>query len=125
MPERGKPQRQRSFSHPPTRPTPARSVAHSHPLLAHPCPTCGRCNIDLFSISEKVEEALLGRKTPVKIAIMGCVVNGPGEAREADIGIAGGDGIGILFEKGKVVKKFPEEQLVEVLLAAINAFEKK
>ena len=89
------------------------------------CPTCGRCNIDLFSISEKVEEALLGRKTPVKIAIMGCVVNGPGEAREADIGIAGGNGIGILFEKGKVVKKFPEEQLVEVLLTAIDAFEKK
>ncbi|SCY54033.1 flavodoxin-dependent (E)-4-hydroxy-3-methylbut-2-enyl-diphosphate synthase [Desulfoluna spongiiphila] len=89
------------------------------------CPTCGRCNIDLFSIVEQVEQALLGRKTPVKIAIMGCVVNGPGEAREADIGVAGGHGIGILFEKGKVVKKFPEDQLVEVLLAAIDAFEKK
>ncbi len=89
------------------------------------CPTCGRCNIDLFSISERVETALIGCRTPVKIAIMGCVVNGPGEAREADIGIAGGNGIGILFEKGKVVKKFPEAQIVEVLLDAIAAFEKR
>ena len=89
------------------------------------CPTCGRCNIDLFSISEQIENALIGCKTPVKIAIMGCVVNGPGEAREADIGVAGGNGIGILFEKGKVVKKFPEEQLVEVLLSAIQAFEER
>ena len=89
------------------------------------CPTCGRCNIDLFSIVETVEQALIGCTTPVKIAIMGCVVNGPGEAREADIGIAGGHGIGILFNKGEVVKKFPEDQLVEVLLEAIKEFEAK
>jgi (E)-4-hydroxy-3-methylbut-2-enyl-diphosphate synthase len=61
---------------------------------------------------------------PIKIAIMGCVVNGPGEAREADIGIAGGNGTGILFRKGKVVKKFPEEKLVEVLMAEVAAYQK-
>lgn len=87
------------------------------------CPTCGRTSIDLFKISETVEEALKNSLVPIKIAIMGCVVNGPGEAREADIGIAGGDGIGILFSKGKVVKKFKEDQLVEVLLAEVRKFE--
>lgn len=87
------------------------------------CPTCGRCNIDLIDIAEKVEKALLTRSSPVKVAIMGCVVNGPGEAREADIGIAGGDGIGILFRKGKVVKKVPQDQLVEVLLKEIDKIE--
>jgi (E)-4-hydroxy-3-methylbut-2-enyl-diphosphate synthase len=87
------------------------------------CPTCGRCNIDLFSVAEQVESALLTCKTPLKIAIMGCVVNGPGEAREADIGIAGGSGVGILFKKGEVVKKFPQEQLVDVLLGAVKEFE--
>jgi (E)-4-hydroxy-3-methylbut-2-enyl-diphosphate synthase len=59
----------------------------------------------------------------VKLAIMGCVVNGPGEAREADIGIAGGNGVGILFKKGKIVKKFPEEKLAEVLLAEVEKYE--
>jgi len=88
------------------------------------CPTCGRCNIELFGIVEQVEKALLSTVAPVKIAIMGCVVNGPGEAREADIGIAGGDGTGILFRKGKVVKKFPQEKLVEVLLAEVREFER-
>ena len=80
------------------------------------CPTCGRCNIDLFSIAENVEKALLEYPHPIKIAIMGCAVNGPGEAKEADIGIAGGDKTGILFKRGKVVKKIPGEKLVEVLL---------
>lgn len=89
------------------------------------CPTCGRCNIDLFGIVEKVEESLMTCLLPVKIAIMGCVVNGPGEAREADVGIAGGDGIGILFIQGKVVKKFPQEQLVDVLLKEVAALEKE
>jgi (E)-4-hydroxy-3-methylbut-2-enyl-diphosphate synthase len=89
------------------------------------CPTCGRCNINLFDIAEKVEKAVMFSTVPIKIAIMGCVVNGPGEAREADIGIAGGDGIGILFKKGKVVKKFPQEQLVEVLLSEVAEYEKK
>ncbi|MBU0985722.1 MAG: flavodoxin-dependent (E)-4-hydroxy-3-methylbut-2-enyl-diphosphate synthase [Proteobacteria bacterium] len=89
------------------------------------CPTCGRCKIDLFDIVERIEKALLLKPLPIKLAIMGCVVNGPGEAREADIGIAGGDGTGILFKKGKVIKKFPEEKLVEVLLAEVEKFEKK
>ena len=84
------------------------------------CPTCGRCNIDLFNIVEQVENALISNPLPIKIAIMGCIVNGPGEAREADIGIAGGDGTGILFKKGKVIKKFPQEKLVDVLLKEIK-----
>jgi len=87
------------------------------------CPTCGRCNIDLFRIAEQVEKALLDHSRPVKVAIMGCVVNGPGEAREADVGIAGGDGVGIVFKKGKVVRKVPQERLVEVLLAEVAALE--
>lgn len=88
------------------------------------CPTCGRCNIDLFDIAEKVEKAILLKSVPIKLAIMGCVVNGPGEAREADIGIAGGNGVGILFRKGEIVKKFPEDKLVEVLLSEVEKFEK-
>jgi (E)-4-hydroxy-3-methylbut-2-enyl-diphosphate synthase len=87
------------------------------------CPTCGRCQIDLFSILERVEKALLTKSCPVKVAIMGCVVNGPGEAKEADIGIAGGNGIGILFKKGKIVKKFAQEELVDVLLREVAHFE--
>jgi (E)-4-hydroxy-3-methylbut-2-enyl-diphosphate synthase len=89
------------------------------------CPTCGRCNIDLFGILEKVEKALLTRSLPIKVAIMGCVVNGPGEAREADIGIAGGDGTGILFKKGEVVKTVAQEDLVAVLLGEIAQMEKE
>jgi (E)-4-hydroxy-3-methylbut-2-enyl-diphosphate synthase len=88
------------------------------------CPTCGRTRIDLFGIVERVEQALATSTLPIKIAVMGCVVNGPGEAREADVGIAGGEGIGILFRKGKVVKKFPEDQLVEVLLAEVDRYAK-
>ena len=87
------------------------------------CPTCGRCNIELFSIVEQVEKELMSMVSPIKIAIMGCVVNGPGEAREADIGIAGGDGTGILFRKGKVVKKFPQEKLVDVLRDEVKRYE--
>jgi len=88
------------------------------------CPTCGRCKIDLFNILERVENALLLKPTPIKLAIMGCVVNGPGEAKEADIGVAGGDGTGILFKKGKVIKKFPEDKIVEVLLAEVDKFDR-
>lgn len=88
------------------------------------CPTCGRCNIALFDIVEQVEKALMNTKEPLKIAIMGCVVNGPGEAREVDIGIAGGDGNGVLFRKGKVVKKFAQDKLVEVLLHEVNEYVK-
>ncbi|MBT3310753.1 MAG: flavodoxin-dependent (E)-4-hydroxy-3-methylbut-2-enyl-diphosphate synthase [Desulfobacterales bacterium] len=88
------------------------------------CPTCGRCNIDLFGISERVEKELLSCKKPIKLAIMGCVVNGPGEAKEADIGIAGGDGVGILFKKGRVIRKFPEGELVDVLLKEVEKYDK-
>jgi len=84
------------------------------------CPTCGRCKIALFDIVEQVDKALLTSSLDIKIAIMGCIVNGPGEAKEADIGIAGGDGKGILFKKGRVIKKVPEEKLVEVLLEEIQ-----
>jgi (E)-4-hydroxy-3-methylbut-2-enyl-diphosphate synthase len=89
------------------------------------CPTCGRCGFDLFSVVEAVEKALLTRPVPLKLAIMGCVVNGPGEAREADIGVAGGQGKGILFRRGKVVRKVPQEQLVEVLLAEVDKWERE
>lgn len=88
------------------------------------CPTCGRCNIDLFKIVEDIEKALVNKTEPIKLAIMGCVVNGPGEAKEADLGIAGGNGTGILFKKGKVVKKFPQERLVEVLLKEIEQYDR-
>jgi (E)-4-hydroxy-3-methylbut-2-enyl-diphosphate synthase len=88
------------------------------------CPTCGRTRIDLFGIVERVERALGKLTAPIKIAIMGCVVNGPGEAREADIGVAGGEGVGVLFRKGRVVKKFPEDRLVEVLLEEVASLER-
>ncbi len=87
------------------------------------CPTCGRCKIDLFGIVESVEKAVLKKSLPIKLAIMGCVVNGPGEAKEADIGIAGADGMGILFRRGKVTRKFPQDKLVEVLLEEIDKYE--
>lgn len=84
------------------------------------CPTCGRCEIGLFDIVEKVEGAISGMTSSPKVAIMGCVVNGPGEAREADIGVAGGRGQGILFKKGKVVRKIPEGELAETLIKEIE-----
>lgn len=87
------------------------------------CPTCGRCDIDLFKVVEAVEQEILTRKIPIKLAVMGCVVNGPGEAREADIGIAGGAGIGILFRKGKVIRKVPQAEMVDALLAEIDHLE--
>ncbi|MFN3480852.1 MAG: flavodoxin-dependent (E)-4-hydroxy-3-methylbut-2-enyl-diphosphate synthase [Thermodesulfovibrionales bacterium] len=84
------------------------------------CPTCGRCNIDIKGIASKAEEALKDVDKPLTVAIMGCAVNGPGEAREADIGIAGGKGFGILFKKGKVVKKVREEDMLETLMSAVR-----
>ena len=87
------------------------------------CPTCGRCDIDLVGVVERVESALLTNTTPVRLAIMGCVVNGPGEAREADIGIAGGKGHGVLFKKGKVIRKVREDKLVETLFEEVEAYE--
>ena len=87
------------------------------------CPTCGRTEINLFDVVEKVEARVHHFKKPIKIAIMGCVVNGPGEAREADIGIAGGKGLGILFKKGTVVRKVPEADLIETLIDEIEQME--
>ena len=84
------------------------------------CPTCGRCQIDIKGLVNKIEEELTNIKNPIKVAVMGCVVNGPGEAREADIGIAGGKGIGILFKQGKVVKKFKEHELFKTLMKEIK-----
>lgn len=84
------------------------------------CPTCGRCQINIRGIVEKVEAGLLKIKKPLKVAVMGCVVNGPGEAREADIGIAGGKGMGILFKHGKVVKTLKEQELFSTLMREIK-----
>ncbi|MBN2060740.1 MAG: flavodoxin-dependent (E)-4-hydroxy-3-methylbut-2-enyl-diphosphate synthase [Deltaproteobacteria bacterium] len=86
------------------------------------CPTCGRCEIDLFHIIETVERGLQGIEASPKVAIMGCIVNGPGEAREADIGIAGGRGQGVLFKKGEIVDKFPEEELAGALIREVRNF---
>lgn len=84
------------------------------------CPTCGRTEIGLINIAEEVEEKIKDLDKNIKVAIMGCVVNGPGEAREADIGIAGGKGVGLIFKKGEMFKKVKEEDLVEELLKEIN-----
>lgn len=84
------------------------------------CPTCGRTRIDLIGLVNQVDEALKDCRKPITVAVMGCVVNGPGEAREADIGIAGGDGWGMLFEKGEQVEKLPYEELLPALLKRIE-----
>jgi (E)-4-hydroxy-3-methylbut-2-enyl-diphosphate synthase len=84
------------------------------------CPTCGRCNIDLRQLVKKVEARLKSIDKPITVAVMGCVVNGPGEAREADVGIAGGKGTGILFKRGKIVKKVRENELLDALLKEID-----
>ena len=84
------------------------------------CPTCGRTEIDLIPMVQKAEALLKNVRTPLRVAIMGCVVNGPGEAREADVGIAGGKGSGILFKKGKRVEKVPESELLERLLSELE-----
>lgn len=84
------------------------------------CPTCGRTKIDLVSLANQVEDAVKDIKKPIKIAVMGCVVNGPGEAREADIGIAGGDGCAVLFKKGEILRKVSEKDIVKELLNEIE-----
>ena len=84
------------------------------------CPTCGRTKIDLVSLAEKVENAVKDIRKPIKIAVMGCIVNGPGEAREADIGVAGGDGCGLIFKKGEILRKVPESDIVDELLKEIE-----
>ncbi len=87
------------------------------------CPTCGRLEVDLFGIMAQLEEKLAGVKKPVKIAVLGCVVNGPGEASEADIGIAAGKGVAILYRKGEVVKRVKEEDIVSTVLEEVERFQ--
>ena len=84
------------------------------------CPTCGRCQINLFALAERVEKYIQNIETNLKIAVMGCVVNGPGEAKEADLGLAGGNGLGIIFKKGKMVKKVPEGRLFDAFIEELN-----
>ena len=84
------------------------------------CPTCGRTRIDLIGLANQVEERLKAVDKPITVAVMGCVVNGPGEASAADVGIAGGDGVGMLFRQGKVVKKVPQDRLVDELMDLIE-----
>ncbi len=84
------------------------------------CPTCGRTNIDLIPIAQEVERRLMGCEKPITVAVMGCAVNGPGEAAHADVGIAGGDGEGLLFAHGKILRKVPQARLVDELMAEIE-----
>ncbi len=92
----------------------------SHGINFVSCPTCGRCQINLIGVAEEVEKRLAGIDKPITVAVMGCVVNGPGEAREADVGIAGGRGEGLLFRHGEVVRKVPEGEMVEALLEEVD-----
>jgi len=87
------------------------------------CPTCGRLEVDLFKITDELEQALKGIKKPVKIALLGCVVNGPGEASEADIGIAAGRGVGILYRKGEVVRRVKEHEIVQAVVQEVLDFQ--
>lgn len=84
------------------------------------CPTCGRTEIDLISIANEVEEKCKSIDKNIKVAVMGCVVNGPGEAREADLGIAGGKGVGLVFKKGEIIRKVNEDELVSALMEEID-----
>ena len=86
------------------------------------CPTCGRTRIDLIKIAKEVEKRLSGIDKDIKVAVMGCAVNGPGEAREADVGIAGGNGEGLIFKKGEIIRKVPEEKIIDELMAEIEKF---
>ena len=87
------------------------------------CPTCGRTKIDLIELAEQVEAMVTGYDLPIKVAVMGCAVNGPGEAKEADLGIAGGNGEGLVFRKGEIVRKVPEAELLSALREEIEAYE--
>jgi (E)-4-hydroxy-3-methylbut-2-enyl-diphosphate synthase len=80
------------------------------------CPSCGRAQVDVYTLAEKVQAGLDGIEVPLRVAVMGCVVNGPGEAREADLGVASGNGKGQIFVKGEVIKTVPEAQIVETLI---------
>ncbi len=87
------------------------------------CPTCGRCEVDLIPIAEEVASRLRERRSPIKVAVMGCAVNGPGEAREADIGVAAGRGVGLIFARGQTLRKVPEAEIVDALFAEIDRLE--
>ncbi len=87
------------------------------------CPTCGRCEIDLIGLARDVEQRLARMRKPIEVAVMGCVVNGPGEARAADFGIAGGKGVGLVFRKGEIVRKVREEELADALMEEIGKVE--
>ena len=89
------------------------------------CPTCGRTRLDLFGLAEEVEKIVQTMQSPLKVAVMGCVVNGPGEAREADLGVAGGHGVGIIFKKGVLFKKVPEEQLLAVFTEELRKMDQE
>ncbi len=97
----------------------ALDIRHRGPEIIS-CPTCGRCEIDLFRVVEEVEQGLATIRSSPKVAIMGCVVNGPGEAKEADIGIAGGRNQGILFKKGRLIRKIPEGEIARVLIEEVK-----
>jgi (E)-4-hydroxy-3-methylbut-2-enyl-diphosphate synthase len=84
------------------------------------CPTCGRTNIDLIALAEKIEKELMKIDKEITVAVMGCAVNGPGEAKEADIGVAGGIKSGLIFKSGEIIKKVEEDQLLEELIKEIN-----
>jgi (E)-4-hydroxy-3-methylbut-2-enyl-diphosphate synthase len=98
----------------------ALNIRHRGPELIS-CPTCGRCQVNLFNLADEVERHVQNMETPLKIAVMGCAVNGPGEAKEADIGVAGGKGVGIIFKKGRLYKKVAEKELLEVFLKELDA----
>lgn len=89
------------------------------------CPTCGRTRIDLFRLAEEVERYVQTMQSRIKVAVMGCVVNGPGEAKEADIGVTGGNGIGIIFKKGEIVKKVAEDELLDTFMAELKKMEEE
>lgn len=92
-----------------------RTEGHSYPEIVA-CPTCGRTRINLEKIASEIDQRLGGKELSLKIAVMGCIVNGPGEGREADIGVAGGDGKGVLFKKGEIFKTVPEDEIVDALV---------
>lgn len=89
------------------------------------CPTCGRTRINLFQLAEEVERYVQTMETKIKVAVMGCVVNGPGEAREADIGVTGGNGVGIIFKKGEIYKKVSEDELLDTFMAELKKIEEE
>src|SRR5205807_3791099 len=89
------------------------------------CPTCGRLEIDLNKIMDELTQRLGGRNTPVKVSVLGCVVNGPGEAREADLGIAAGKGKGVIFKRGEIIRNVKESEMVDALVQEIDIWERE